>query len=70
MQPTFRRAITLFVLALSLMAVARTADIVYLSKTGKKYHRKTCRTLIYEPRPIERKAAEAAGYAACRICKP
>lgn len=54
----------------SIPAVTAEKDIVYLSATGSKYHRQTCRTLKKKPTSIERKKAEESGYAACKICRP
>ena len=56
-------------MALSL-AIAADNDTVYLSATGTKYHRETCRTLKKKPTPIERKKAEERGIQACKVCHP
>ena len=45
-------------------------DIVYITKTGKKYHRAGCRYLSKSAIPIERKEAIARGYTPCSVCKP
>ena len=55
---------------LSAIPASPTADAVYLSRTGTKYHRQNCRTLKYAPVPISRVEAEKRGYMACKVCKP
>jgi len=44
--------------------------IVYITKTGKKYHRENCRFLRYSKIPISREKAMSIGYGSCKICKP
>ena len=58
------------VLSVVFVMPATTADQVFLSATGKKYHRQNCRTLKYKPKPISRKEAEKNGYVACMVCHP
>ena len=43
---------------------------VYATKTGKKYHRSTCRYLSKSTIPISLKDAKARGLTACSVCKP
>lgn len=43
---------------------------VYITNTGKKYHRDGCRFLSKSKIPIKRKDAEAKGYEPCKVCKP
>jgi phosphatidylserine/phosphatidylglycerophosphate/cardiolipin synthase-like enzyme len=45
-----------------------SADTVYITKTGTKYHRAGCRYLARSSIPISRKDAEARGYAPCKVC--
>ncbi len=59
-----------FVILACLSVRLVSADTVYLSATGVKYHAKTCRTMKYAPTPIERKVAEKRGIAACKVCRP
>jgi methylphosphotriester-DNA--protein-cysteine methyltransferase len=53
---------------------AKTADngdtIVYITKTGKKYHADGCRSLAKSRIPIKLRDAVARGFTACSICKP
>lgn len=45
-------------------------EIVYITKTGKKYHRKNCSTLHGTKIPIKVKDAVKNGYTPCKICHP
>lgn len=47
-----------------------TADIVYIGKTGTKYHRQNCRTLKGNGSPISLSDAKAQNKTACKVCKP
>jgi micrococcal nuclease len=43
---------------------------VYITKSGKKYHRATCRYLSRSKIPTTLKDAKANGYTACSVCRP
>jgi competence protein ComEC len=43
---------------------------VYVTKTGKKYHLASCRSLAKSKIPISLKDAKAKGYTPCSVCKP
>jgi hypothetical protein len=43
---------------------------VYITKTGKKYHRATCRYLSKSKIPTSLKDAKANGYTPCSVCRP
>jgi hypothetical protein len=43
---------------------------VYVTNTGKRYHRAYCRYLRFSSRPIELRDATAAGYTPCHVCTP
>ena len=45
-------------------------DIVYITPTGKKYHKLGCRYLNENPIPISRQEAIVQGYTPCSVCKP
>jgi hypothetical protein len=47
-------------------------DVVYITKSGKKFHRAKCRTLARSKvkKPILRQDAIKKGYTACKVCKP
>ncbi len=44
--------------------------IVYIAKTGKKYHLENCRTLRGEKEAIDLNEVIKNGYEACKVCKP
>lgn len=44
--------------------------VVYITKTGKKYHRGSCRYLKQSKIKTTLKKAKRAGYGACKVCKP
>ena len=43
---------------------------VYVTKTGKRYHRDGCRYLAHSKIPVSLKDAKANGYTACKVCHP
>ena len=43
---------------------------VFVTRTGKKYHRDGCRYLAASMISISLKDAKARGYTACKICRP
>ena len=43
---------------------------VYITKTGKKYHRDGCRYLSKSKLATSLKDAKANGYTACSVCRP
>ena len=47
-------------------------ETVYITPTGKKYHRNGCRTLnrTKNPAPISKQDAIDQGYEACKVCHP
>ena len=48
-----------------------TKDVkVYITKTGDKYHKGTCRYLRQSKISIPKKEAISNGYEACKVCKP
>ena len=49
---------------------ASDQTMVYITKTGAKYHREGCRSLAKSKIPISVKDAKARGYAPCSICNP
>ena len=62
---------TLQILLLVLFtAVAVDAQTVYITKTGAKYHRGSCRYLSRSKIPISLEEAKNKGYGACSVCKP
>jgi len=45
-------------------------EIVYITKSGSKYHRQGCRYLSKSMIPISLKEAKERGYLPCKVCKP
>jgi len=45
------------------------SQTVYITRTGKKYHRDGCRYL-HSRIPISLKEAKARGYEPCKVCNP
>ena len=43
---------------------------VYVTKTGEKYHRETCRSLRKSRIEITVAEAKRRGFTACKVCKP
>ncbi|MFT5213127.1 MAG: hypothetical protein ACI9WV_000843 [Patiriisocius sp.] len=63
------KLITLFILfAFSFQVIAQTE--VYVTKTGKKYHKENCRYLKVSKNKTIIKKAKAKGYLACKVCVP
>jgi hypothetical protein len=54
----------------SSVSPSRKTTYVYVTKTGKKYHRAGCRYLKYSKRKVTLKWAKANHYTACKVCKP
>ena len=46
------------------------SEIVYITKTGKKYHRAGCRYLSHSQIKTTVGEAQAQGYTPCLICQP
>ncbi|TLM80123.1 MAG: hypothetical protein FDZ75_08605 [Actinobacteria bacterium] len=47
-----------------------TTVYVYITKTGHKYHRSTCRYLRYSKIRVTLRDAKRRGYTACLVCRP
>lgn len=48
----------------------RVEKVVYLTRTGRKYHRADCRHLRYSAYPVSKREAVERGYGACKVCRP
>jgi competence protein ComEC len=46
------------------------SDAVFVTESGKKYHRAGCRYLDQSSRQMSKNDAIKAGYGPCDICKP
>ena len=51
-------------------SIQNVENVVYITRTGKKYHRSSCRYATKATRSMPRSEAEALGYGACGVCKP
>ena len=45
-------------------------EVVYVTKTGTKYHRGSCHHLKKSKIKTTKADARSAGYTACKVCKP
>jgi hypothetical protein len=45
-------------------------ETVYITNTGEKYHRESCRHLAKSKIPIKKSDAISRGYEACKVCRP
>lgn len=52
------------------MAADTNAQTVYITKTGKRYHRAGCRYLTSTQRAVSLKEAKAMGLTPCKVCQP
>lgn len=43
---------------------------VYITRTGKKYHRARCRYLAKSKFPMALSEAKEQGYTPCKVCRP
>ena len=70
--PLSCRRIAFSVVAFLLLtaAMAQEKDVVYITKTGEKYHGSACRYLSHSRIEISRDDAIERGYTACSVCRP
>lgn len=59
-----------FVIVLFCLIFYLKKEHVYITKTGKKYHRENCYYLRYSKKKIDLKYAQYLDYTACEICTP
>lgn len=52
------------------VTVATKEQVVYITKTGKKYHKGSCHHLKKSKIEIKKAKAKELGYTACGTCKP
>ena len=52
------------------VSTAKSTVCVYITDTGKKYHRWGCRYLKKSHYKKTLKWAKSCGYTACKVCKP
>ena len=57
--------------AVGLAVIERSSNPwVYITNTGKKYHRAGCRYLAHSKHKVRLKWAKSHGYKPCKVCKP
>ncbi|MCB2358761.1 hypothetical protein [Clostridium estertheticum] len=54
----------------SYSAKATKSYTVYITNTGKKYHKKGCRYLKKSSIAVKKSSILSKGYTACKICNP
>ncbi|MBL0741457.1 hypothetical protein [Chryseolinea lacunae] len=70
-QKTFWIVCLLFSLTIQFNARAQSnQDVVYITRTGEKYHREACQYLKRSSFEIERTDAIERGYSPCSVCRP
>ena len=50
--------------------VTNKEQTVFVTRTGKKYHRDGCQYLRQSKRKIELSSATKKGYTPCKVCRP
>lgn len=63
-------ALALFILSSCIAPLSSDAQTVYVTKTGKKYHKENCRYLKHSKYSISLEDAKKKYYTACAVCKP
>lgn len=64
------RSLILLLVFFACVASDAQAQTVFITKTGTKYHKESCRYLRYSKVAITLKKAKDRGYQACKVCKP
>ena len=62
--------ILLFLFSLSAIAGSAISQTVYITNSGKKYHKEDCRYLSKSSIAISLQDAKEQSYTACKVCKP
>ena len=65
-----KKFLLLFIALIVICAGAVSAQTVYITKTGQKYHTVDCRYLSHSKIAISLKEAIQNGYDACSVCQP
>lgn len=56
--------------SVNIVSVDVVQQVVYVTNTGSKYHKSTCRYLRQSKIKTTKSKAQKAGYTACKVCKP
>ena len=79
MKKQFKKLLFIFMFSITVTMSAAPTKVaaapttkVYITKTGKKYHYKRCRTLKRSKKIIKAniKKSKKQGLTACKVCKP
>jgi len=62
--------LALFLLLASVFFAAPGSTVVYITKTGAKYHREGCSSLAKSKIAISLEDSTKRGYGACKLCHP
>lgn len=54
----------------SISTINTVEKVVYVTKTGKKYHKASCHHLRQSKIKTTQTEAKKQGYTACKVCKP
>lgn len=54
----------------SVVHIHPAQEVVYITKTGTKYHKGSCHYLKKSKIKSTKSEAKSAGYSACSVCKP
>ncbi|MDQ3020105.1 MAG: hypothetical protein M3R36_06005 [Bacteroidota bacterium] len=65
-----KKLYTLLLLSILFSCSHLSAQTVYVTKSGKKYHTENCRYVSNSANPIDLSDAIDKGYTACSVCKP
>jgi hypothetical protein len=65
-----QRKIRLLFLLLLFCTAVQAQSTVYITNTGEKYHKQTCKYLSKSSISTELSKAKENGYTACSVCKP
>ena len=65
-----KKFLLLFITFFAIVINNVSAQTVYITKTGQKYHADGCRYLSHSKYDIDLKGAIQKGYEACSVCKP
>lgn len=67
---TYRYLLILALVLFSYNTVYAQEKHVYVTDTGSKYHKESCRYLKYSKTKMTLDSAAIAGYGACKVCRP
>jgi len=54
----------------TMVETAAVEQVVYITKTGKRYHKSSCHHLKRSKIKTTKSQAQKSGYTACTVCKP